>query len=112
MKQKTPRDNPSSNDTPPEKPSGGQRRLHAFFSGHVQGVGFRYTASSIAREFPIAGWVRNLDDGRVELVAEGELGDVETFLNQIRSEMGSYIRNIESAWEPATGEYSDFRIGF
>lgn len=48
------------------------RRLHVFWSGRVQGVGFRYTAESAALEIRLTGWVRNLPDGRVEVVAAGE----------------------------------------
>jgi acylphosphatase len=55
-------------------------RKRVLYSGRVQGVGFRYTAQNIARGFPVAGSVRNLPDGRVELVAEGEAADVATFL--------------------------------
>ena len=49
-----------------------KRQVHAFFSGTVQGVGFRYTAERLARRYPLTGYVRNLPDGRVELLAEGE----------------------------------------
>ena len=60
------------------------RRLHAFFSGRVQGVGFRYTAERIAEDFPITGFVRNLPDGRVELLVEGDEVDLEGFIQKIR----------------------------
>ena len=54
----------------------GPRRLHVFFSGTVQGIGFRYTALSIAEKFAISGWVRNCSDGRVELVSEDDLAEI------------------------------------
>jgi len=65
-----------------------------FYEGRVQGVGFRYSVRQVATGFDIAGWVRNLPDGRVELFAAGEPGEVADFLEAIRdSELGSFIRN-------------------
>jgi acylphosphatase len=64
---------------------------HVRYSGHVQGVGFRYTAQSLAARRPVAGYVRNLPDGDVELVAEGEPGAVDQFLAAVASRMGEYI---------------------
>ncbi len=60
--------------------------------GKVQGVGFRYTASEVARHFPVAGYVKNLLDGQVELVAEGEASDVERFLAAIDAKLAGYIK--------------------
>jgi acylphosphatase len=87
-----------------------ERRLHVLFSGSVQGVGFRYTAVTRAETFPITGWVRNLSDGRVELVAEGKQADLEEYLEEIKSEMGGYVNNVELNWEAATGEYGGFHV--
>jgi acylphosphatase len=65
-----------------------------FYEGRVQGVGFRYTVRRIATGFDIAGWVRNLPDGRVELLAAGEPGEVTAFLQAIcDSDLASHIRN-------------------
>jgi acylphosphatase len=69
-------------------------RRRVFFSGRVQGVGFRFTCQSLARGFEVAGFVRNLPDGRVELLAEGEGGELDAFLNSIRLEMSTYIKNV------------------
>ncbi len=67
---------------------------NVFYEGRVQGVGFRYGTLRVATGFEIAGWVRNLPDGRVELLAAGESGEVADFLQAIRdSELGSFIRN-------------------
>jgi acylphosphatase len=63
------------------------------YSGHVQGVGFRYTAQSLAAGYPIAGYVRNLPSGEVEMVAEGESDSVEAFLAAVARRMASYITN-------------------
>ena len=88
----------------------GTRRLHVFFSGMVQGVGFRYTARTVARRFAVSGWVRNTSDGRVELVAEGLPEELEAFLAAVGDDMSPYIRNVERKWEAATEEWSSFEI--
>ncbi|MER3415167.1 MAG: acylphosphatase [Gemmataceae bacterium] len=82
-----------------------------FYSGRVQGVGFRYTAQRLARGYPIAGYVRNLPDGRVELVAEGEKDEVGAFLAAIRAHMARYIESEEVADIAAEG-WQDFRIRY
>ena len=56
------------------------KRLHLFYSGSVQGVGFRYTAERVALSLDLSGWVGNLPDGRVEVLVCGEKTDVETLL--------------------------------
>jgi acylphosphatase len=66
-----------------------------FFSGHVQGVGFRYSVLQIAREFDVAGYVSNLVDGRVQLEAEGGKSDVDAFISAIAEKMHGYIRKVE-----------------
>jgi acylphosphatase len=63
------------------------------YSGRVQGVGFRYTAQSLAAGFPVAGHVRNLRGGEVELVAEGEDSVVDAFLAAVAQRMAGYISN-------------------
>lgn len=64
-----------------------------YYSGDVQGVGFRATAAAIARRHPaVRGWVRNLADGRVELLADGPAGAVEAFLADLRERMADHIR--------------------
>jgi acylphosphatase len=85
-------------------------RRTSYFSGNVQGVGFRYTARNIARDFDVKGFVRNLADRRVELVTEGEPGEVDRFLAQIGEEMGQFIKKRTDGDSPATGEFSDFGI--
>jgi acylphosphatase len=81
-----------------------------YYSGMVQGVGFRATAASIARRHAVRGWVRNLPDGRVELLADGAREAVEAFLADVRDRMGDCIRS-EDRLEQETGEPLDgFRI--
>ena len=87
-------------------------RLHVYFSGTVQGVGFRYTASNIARRHRVTGFVRNLTDGRVELVAEGSRTEVFDFFADIEEEMRGYIGRSEKTLGAATNEFSSFRITF
>lgn len=66
------------------------------YSGRVQGVGFRYTARSLAAGYPIAGYVRNLPSGEVELTAEGESEAVEAFLAAVARHMTGHIRDAKS----------------
>ena len=88
-----------------------QERLTAYFSGSVQGVGFRYTTEHLARRFTVTGFVRNLSDGRVEVVAEGEGTVLKDFLKSIReSQMSGYIRNVEVVWGPVSGEFKGFGV--
>lgn len=86
------------------------KRLVATFSGAVQGVGFRYTAFRIAASCQVTGTVRNLADGSVELIAEGDENEVRMFLQEIQSRMAGYIRHSHESWHPAEGAYADFRI--
>ncbi len=90
-----------------------QKRLQAFFSGMVQGVGFRFTAERLARRFPVTGFVRNLDDGRLEVVAEGEEEKLVEFLTAIReSGVKNYIRDVEVHWSKAEECFKSFSIAF
>jgi acylphosphatase len=79
-------------------------RRRILFSGRVQGVGFRATCQSLARGFDIAGFVRNLPEGRVELVAEGEGSEIDAFLTTIQREMPRYIANMTTNPEPLGDE--------
>jgi len=89
----------------------GRRRLRVCYSGRVQGVGFRYTCKSVALGFDVTGVVRNLDDDRVELIAEGEREELEAFRQAIRDEgLGRLIRNEETDWSEATTEFRGFEI--
>ncbi len=86
-------------------------RIEAYFAGHVQGVGFRFTTIEIAERFPeIGGYVRNLADRRVEVVAEGPEEQVNAFLAAVGAAMGPYIRGVDKKRLPGTGEFSHFTI--
>lgn len=94
----------------PEEP--GHRRRTVVFGGRVQGVGFRYTTERIARGFRVTGYVRNLVDGRVEVVAEGESGELDRLIAAIEQAMAGYVRERQGRDEPATGEFSGFSVRF
>ena len=88
-----------------------RQRLHIFYSGQVQGVGFRYTVKSLARGFEVTGTVRNLPDGRVELAAEGRRSELEEFRKAIQdSELGHFVRREETSWSHAKNEFRGFEI--
>jgi acylphosphatase len=82
------------------------------FSGRVQGVGFRYTTRSLAAGFQISGFVRNLSDGRVQLVIEGTDGEMNRFLAELHQEMGQYIFNQSETVRPASNKFPGFEIQF
>ena len=84
--------------------------LLGYFSGHVQGVGFRYQAVSIAKGFELTGYVRNLNDGRVELLAEGDETEVMTFIEVIESELDMFIKSVEKETGSRLRQYSNFSI--
>jgi acylphosphatase len=66
-----------------------------YFSGRVQGVGFRYTTLQVAKEFEVSGWVKNLPDGRVQLEAEGTPQTVKAFVTAVEERLHGYIRKSE-----------------
>ena len=71
-----------------------QQRWEVWYQGHVQGVGFRYTTCSIARGFEVTGFVQNLPDGRVHLVAEGNSSEVVAFLEEVEYRMEQFVRDV------------------
>ncbi len=89
-----------------------RERREVYYSGRVQGVGFRYTARSLAARFPVAGYVKNLPDGRVELVVEGTPEETGAFLAAVRREMGYYIAAAQETTKPATGRLHGFEVRF
>lgn len=86
-------------------------RWTVHFTGRVQGVGFRATTSDIARHFEVTGQVRNLPDGRVRLVAEGEASQLEAFVDRVRNAMDRYIENDHIDKQSAVKEFNSFGIG-
>jgi acylphosphatase len=86
------------------------QRRQVFYSGHVQGVGFRYTTRRIAEKFEVTGFVQNLPDGRVELVVEGTTEELTAFLAAVDERLGSHIRSTAIDSRTANGEFRNFAI--
>lgn len=85
-------------------------RAHVFVSGRVQGVSFRATTRDTAREHGVEGWVRNLDDGRVEAVFEGPEEDVETLVAFCHEgSSAAHVRDVDVTYEEPQRE-SGFRV--
>jgi acylphosphatase len=80
------------------------------YAGRVQGVGFRAMTAELARRHPVTGWVRNLPDGRVELLVEGQEASVEQFLNAVRAHWRNYIEDEQTEQRPPTGTLRGFTI--
>ena len=88
-------------------------RLHAVIHGDVQGVGFRYFVMREARSLGLRGWVRNRDDGSVELVAEGDRRDLERLLDAARrGPSQAHVGDVGVDWSPATGNLKPFDLTF
>jgi acylphosphatase len=96
---------------PPSPNDNSRRRLTIHYSGRVQGVGFRYTTKTVAAGFEVRGRIRNLPDGRVQLVVEGEAAELEAFRAAIRDAgLAGFIRDEQVTWSEATNEFRGFEI--
>jgi acylphosphatase len=89
-----------------------KKQAHVYYSGRVQGIGFRYAVYDIASRSRIDGWVKNLEDFRVEAIAEAEEDLLKIFLEEIRRRFFQQIENADIEWLPATGEFRDFRVRY
>jgi acylphosphatase len=88
-------------------------RAYAYVSGRVQGVFFRAETADLANRLGLTGWVRNLSDGRVEALFEGEKEDVEKALDFCRrGPPGARVRNLDVKWEDWKGEFQYFTIKY
>jgi acylphosphatase len=91
----------------------GHVRLHAIVRGRVQGVSFRYYTLNRARELGLAGYVRNLGDGSVEVVAEGARADLDQLLSFLRSgPRAAFVTDLETNWMQPTGGFSRFEVRY
>lgn len=95
---------------PADEKTSSRIQAHIFYSGTVQGVGFRFTVQRYARELNLAGWVRNVPDGRVEILAEGPQEKIQRFDECIAAHFEGYIRNKEIESTPAQEKLKGFRI--
>lgn len=97
-------------DRPPDSENKPQTVcVQVTYSGRVQGVGFRYTAQSVASDFAVTGYVKNLPNGEVELAAEGVREEVGAFLEALAQRMGGYIQSIRQR-DAQPGSYEGFRV--
>ena len=88
-------------------------RAHLFITGMVQGVFFRYSTKSEADRLGLHGWVKNLRDGRVEIIADGEKTDVEKLVAWCHyGPPGATVKTVDAEWKDYTGEYSSFFIAY
>ena len=85
-------------------------RKDIHFSGNVQGVGFRYRTAELAKQFTVYGTVQNLNDGRVKLVIEGSLHEVQGFLFELRQRLIDHIDHDKCEDKKYSGDFSDFQI--
>jgi acylphosphatase len=95
-----------------DRDSKSAQRREVHYSGHVQGVGFRYSVRQLASGFEVAGFIRNLPDGRVQLVAEGSARDLTRLHDAIAAKMAAYVRDAAVDVRPATGEFAGFEIRY
>ncbi len=85
------------------------KRVHAFISGQVQGVWYRANTQEKAKQLGVCGWVRNLSDGRVELVAEGEPHTLQQLMQWCqRGPEKAHVESIDLSWCDSSGEFKDF----
>jgi len=89
-----------------------RQRAHIYYSGSVQGVGFRFAAERFGLSLGLKGWARNLTDGRVEVICEGPESDMHQFLREINSVFKARIDDIDIVWSEPTGEFDTFDIRF
>jgi len=89
-----------------------QTARHVIFQGHVQGVGFRYTARQIAQQYNVTGFVRNLPDGTVEMLVQGSPQEVDGCIDDIRHSFAGYIRETRIEPVPWNARHTDFHITF
>lgn len=88
------------------------KSVHVYYSGSVQGVGFRFTAERLAVSLGLKGWAKNLEDGRVEVVVEGRQASLKEFLRKVNDIFKEYIKDTDIDWGEATDEFDAFDIRF
>jgi acylphosphatase len=96
---------------PMTEPATTERRV-VYYAGRVQGVGFRYTAVTLAKQFQVTGTVENLSDGRVLLIVEGEKREIEDFCGEIDRQLGGNIAERKVDRRPMTGQFTQFEVKY
>jgi acylphosphatase len=86
------------------------RMVH--YTGNVQGVGFRATAERIAKDYPVTGWVKNLPDGRVQMLVEGPADALDDFLKAIRTQWKDNIKKEQIDEQPVSGKFKEFKAAY
>ncbi|MDD4898988.1 MAG: acylphosphatase [Candidatus Omnitrophica bacterium] len=89
-----------------------KKRIRVFYRGNVQGVGFRFTAEHLAKAMDISGWVQNLKDGKVEVIAQAEEAVLKEYLKKIHDHFSPYIKDFEIKWLEVDEYLQDFEIKF
>ncbi len=89
-----------------------EKKAIIYYSGTVQGVGFRYRTDSIARDYNLRGWVKNLPDGRVELVVQAEEDELNEFISRVEESMSGYISGRQINFSAPESKLSAFGIKF
>ena len=85
-------------------------RAILYFSGRVQGVGFRFTANEIAKRFAVKGTVENCEDGRVKIVVEAETGEIDSFVEAVKTSMPGQIKRVERFESEPSCEFDNFSV--
>lgn len=89
------------------------KRVHIYVSGRVQGVGFRAFVQHTAQTMNLTGWVKNLYDGRVEVLTEGSEDDINAFIDKLKEgPIGARVDNVDVNWERYQGGQENFRIAW
>lgn len=88
-----------------------QVKAHVFITGRVQGVYFRYKTRCEAKKYGVTGWVRNLPDGRVEAIFNGNKENVDKLIAFVgKGPSGAKVRDVDVKWQEYSGEFEDFEI--
>ncbi|MBU1120796.1 acylphosphatase [Candidatus Micrarchaeota archaeon] len=88
------------------------KRIHLMVTGVVQGVGFRFAVRNLADSIRVNGFVRNVSDGRVEIVAEGREEVLKRMIEEIRNFNFTHVKKVEEKWEETKNEFNEFEIRY